>query len=98
MPAVRRLPNGHMLRRTRLGDWVTDDGKFSIESDLIITDCDGANSRSGYCPGHGWKCPGEKWETWWTVWNIEKGDHIDSDPYPYQTFGDALNRLKGEYQ
>lgn len=99
MPSTRRLPNGHTLIHEHEGFWRTDDGKFTVESDLLTTSCDGAQSRSGYCPAHGWSCNGETTYLAWTIWDCVNDDHVPAgDPYPYQTFTEALDVLKGEYK
>jgi len=97
VPSRRRLPGGHTVISNGDGSWVTDDERFNIESDLIETECGGLNSRSGYCPAHGYACSGETAYLAWTVWDTDKGDHIDGNPFPYYSFGEALERLKGEY-
>lgn len=96
MPSTRRLPNGHHVSKQD-GIWTSDDERFSIESEEIETECEGRNSRSGYCPAHGWSCKGDAFYIGWTVWDHEKDDHIDGNPFPYYSFTEALNRLKGEY-
>lgn len=86
-----------MLFRRDDGTWITEDGAWSIESEELETECEGTNSRSGYCPAHGWSCNGKAYYTAWTVWDTGQNDHIDGNPFPYYSFTEALNRLKGEY-